>query len=90
MQTHKIHQNNIEMNKIIQKAACSFRKHSRDSVVGGWELTANVLDCDIAISEFELQSQSYVYFWVNSLWKTTDTFILSSYMLPYPIQLLVK
>ena len=31
---------------------------------------ANVLDCDIVESEFELQLFYYVYFWTNTLGKS--------------------
>ena len=33
------------------------------------DLVANVLDCDIVISEFELQSCNNVHFWTNTLGK---------------------
>ena len=34
-------------------------------------VVANVLDCDIIVSEFEIQSCYYVYFWMNKLRKGT-------------------
>ena len=33
---------------------------------------ANVLDCDIVISEFELYSRYYTYFWINTFEKRMD------------------
>ena len=32
-------------------------------------VVANVMDCDIVVSEFELQSRYYVYFQINNLVK---------------------
>ena len=31
------------------------------------EVVANVLDCDIRVSKFELKSLFYVHFWTNAL-----------------------
>ena len=45
-------------------------------------VVANVLDCDIVVSEFEHQSRYYVHFWTNTL--------LEMYELPYPLLLWVK
>ena len=41
-------------------------------------LVASVLDCDILISLFELQSRNYIYFRTNILGKATEL----SYPLP--------
>ena len=32
-------------------------------------VVANVLDCDIVVSEFEFQARCYVYYWTNALGK---------------------
>ena len=37
------------------------------SLIGG--VVVNVLDCDIVVSEFELQLRYYVQFWTNNLGK---------------------
>ena len=36
---------------------------------------ANVLDCDIVVSEFELPSSFYVHFWINTLGKDMNPII---------------
>ena len=35
----------------------------------------NVLDCDIVISEFKIQSLYYIHFQTNILWKGMNSFI---------------
>ena len=45
-----------------------------NSVGGG--AVANVLDCDILVSEFELKSRYYVYFRTNTFRKVMNTLIL--------------
>ena len=30
---------------------------------------ADMLDCNIIVSEIDLQLQSYIYFWTNALWE---------------------
>ena len=39
---------------------------------------ANMIDCDIIVSEFELQSHYYVYFRTNTPGKNMNPFILPS------------
>ena len=41
-------------------------------------LVANVLDCDIVVSEFEFQLRYYVHFWTNILEKGMKPFISST------------
>ena len=41
-------------------------------------VVANVLDCDIVVSEFELQSRYYIPFQTNTLGKDINTLILSA------------
>ena len=36
---------------------------------------AEMMDCDMVISEFELESSYYVHFWTNTLKKSTNTLI---------------
>ena len=38
-------------------------------------VVANLLDCDIVVSEFEIQPCYYVDFWTNVLWKAINSFI---------------
>ena len=38
-------------------------------------LMANMLDCDIIISELKLQLYSYIYFWTNTLGKSMNSLI---------------
>ena len=40
---------------------------------------ANILDCDIGVSEFELESRNYVHFWTNTLGKGMNSIYCSSY-----------
>ena len=40
---------------------------------------AKVLDWDILVTEFKLQSRDYVHFWINTLWKVINPCILYSY-----------
>ena len=44
-------------------------------------VVTNMLDCNIIVNEFELQSCYYVHFWTIMLAKSMNTFILSSYEL---------
>ena len=49
---------------------------------GGWSprvIVANVVDCDIVVSVFELQSCYYVHFWCNTLGKGRNSLTLPSY-----------
>ena len=39
---------------------------------------ANVQDCDIIVSEFELQSRDYVHFRANIIWKSMNILIPAS------------
>ena len=39
-------------------------------------VVANVLDCDIVVSEFELQSRYNVHFWTNIIGKYMNPLIL--------------
>ena len=39
------------------------------------EMVANVQDCSLTVSEFDLQSYYYVHFWINSLGKGTNSLI---------------
>ena len=39
------------------------------------DVVANVLDCAIKVSEFELQSFYNVQFWTTTLWKGMNPFI---------------
>ena len=41
-------------------------------------VVANVLDCNIIVSEFKLQSCYYVLFWINTLGKGMNCFIFST------------
>ena len=45
-------------------------------------IVANILDCDIVVSEFKLQSDYCSHFWTNT--------ISERYKLSYPLQLWVK
>ena len=38
-------------------------------------VVANLLDCNIVVCKFELQSSYYVYLWTNSLGKSMNSFI---------------
>ena len=51
---------------------------NRDSPSG---VVANILDCDITVNEFELQSCYCIHFWTNTYGK---------YMNPFSLHLLVK
>ena len=46
-----------------------------------WErpcgVVANVLDCDIILSEFEFLSPYYIYFWTYTLRKGLNAFIIA-------------
>ena len=44
-------------------------------------VVAHILDCDIVMSEFELQSRYFVHFWTNTLGKRMNLLISSSYEL---------
>ena len=43
---------------------------------GPLSVVVNVLDCDIIISEFKLQSYYYVHFWIKTLGKSENPLIL--------------
>ena len=51
---------------------------------------ANILDCDILASEFELKLRYYVQFWTNTLGKGMNPFILPSYGLNSATTVLLK
>ena len=36
-------------------------------------VASKVLDCDLEISKFELQSRSYSHFWTNAPWEVYET-----------------
>ena len=38
-------------------------------------LVANMLDCNIVLNKFKVQSGYYIYFWTNTLWKDMNPFI---------------
>ena len=38
-------------------------------------VVANVLDCNIVVSKFELQSCYYIHLWTNTLEKDINSFI---------------
>ena len=40
------------------------------------DVVAKVLDCDAAVSEFELQSRYYIHFKTNTLGKGTNAHVL--------------
>ena len=42
---------------------------------GSRDVVANVLDCDIVVSEFEHQSRYYFHFRTNAPWKTYEPLI---------------
>ena len=42
-----------------------------------WGVVVNVLDCDIVVSEFELQSRYHVHIRINALGKDMNPFIPS-------------
>ena len=42
------------------------------------ERMAKMLDCNLKVSEFELQSRYYIYFWTNNLGKEESWIILST------------
>ena len=47
-------------------------------VVGGFSgIVANVLNCDIVVSEFKLQLHYYIHFWTNTLGKSMNSTIFS-------------
>ena len=39
------------------------------------DVLAKMLNCDIVVSEFELQSHNYIYFGINTLGKGMNPFI---------------
>ena len=44
----------------------------------GLYIVANVLDCNIVVSEFELQSRRYVVFWTSTFGKCMNSLILQA------------
>ena len=52
-----------------------WRVHNRLGKGGQYGVYGNMLDCDIIVNEFELQSCYYVHVWTNALWKNRIPFI---------------
>ena len=46
-----------------------------------WGIVANVLNCNIIVSEFKLKSQNHIDFWTNTLEKGMNFLIHSNYEL---------
>ena len=49
----------------------------------------NLLDCDMIVNKFELQSPYYIYFWTNPLGKGMNPHYPSSYGLNSTITVLL-
>ena len=54
------------------------------------DVVANVLDSDIVVNEFELQTHYYVHFWTNNLGKDVIYHIPISYQLISTITVLLQ
>ena len=67
------------MEKIIESATRLIHQENllagnRGNLCG---VVANVEECDIVVSEFELQANYYVHFWTNILWKGMNLLIIT-------------
>ena len=49
--------------------------------ISGYVTVANVVDCNIAVRQFEIQSRYYIHFWPNPLGKDMISLICPSYRL---------
>ena len=57
----------------IEELKKNFRIHARGEIPSS--VVVNVLNCDIVVSEFELQSRYYVHFRTNISGKTMNSLI---------------
>ena len=69
----------IELTSLL-KAGCDTRLNGSPhihecTVKGSRGVVANILDCDIVVSDFKLQSRYNVPFWANTLKKGMNLFI---------------
>ena len=70
-----------------KKAEKQFKKNVISIKTSQCEGMTNVLVCDIAVSEFEIQSFHYIHFWTNSLEKVMNSLIPpdTELIVPLPI-----
>ena len=53
-------------------------------------VVANMLDCNIVVSEFELQFRNYVYFWTNTFGKGINLLVTLHYELSSTSTILIQ
>ena len=61
--------------KTTRNGLFDFYNYTETMRGGPRSIVVNVLDCDIVINEFELQSRHYVHFWTNTLGKCMNPLI---------------
>ena len=54
---------------------CSYTRYT--AVAGGdpCSVVANMLDCDIVVSKFDVQSRYYVHFWTNTFKQSMSLYL---------------
>ena len=64
----------IVQNDLRQMKSCVFKRFNKAVWWSPRNVVANVLDCLIVVSEFELHSRYYVNFWINTFGKGMNSF----------------